>query len=188
MISKTIAAIVGVGTCASAAAFIANPSLYPATLTACGGALGGAAIVNEIRRKEEERAVEATRVATAFNGLYELNKGLVSPQQLSLLAGVPLEKTSVFLRALGEQQNGKLIQTQKGEVYNFSHPNSVLDQLTANAQEWAKSQTDPLLQENATLKAELSQLMAFRARQQMPIQQTILKNDEDQPDPWNKLL
>lgn len=165
-----------------------SPNLYPFVIGAWGGAMGGAAFASEIRRKQEEQAVEATRVATAFNGLYELNKGIVSPQQLSILAGVPFEKTSVFLKALSEQQNGTFIQTPKGDLYNFPHPNNVLDQLTANAQEWVKSQTNPLLQENATLKAELNQLAVLRARQMPPLQQTILKNDEEQPDPWNKLL
>lgn len=188
MIGRTFGAIIGLGAASSITALVLAPSLYPASMAAMGGALGGAAVVNESRRRREQSVVEATRVAAAFNGLYEINKGLVSPQQLSFMCGVPIQKTTVFLRALCEQQGGKHIPTEKGEVFNFPHPTSVLDQLTANAQAWVKSQTDPLLQENATLKTEVLRLNAVLSRQPSQIQPKPLNNSEEQADPWNKLL
>ena len=188
MNNKILAGIIGLGACSSLAALVAAPNLYPVSLATFGGALGGAAVVGEARRKKEQEIEEAARVATAFNGLYEANRGLVSPQQLSFLCGVPTDKTSVFLQALCDQQGGKRIPTDKGEVFNFPHPANVLDQLTNNAQAWAKSQADPLLQENANLKAELVQLKAvLGAQAQQPLARP-LKNNEEQPDPWNKLL
>lgn len=165
-----------------------SPNLYPFVIGAWGGAMGGAALASEIRRKQEDEAVEAARVATAFSGLYELNKGIVSPNQLSILAGVPIEKTTIFLKAFCENQKGKHIQSPNGDIYNFSHPNNVLDQLTKNAQEWAQSQTNPLLQENANLKVELNQLRSYINRPPVTVPQAILNNSEEQSDPWNKLL
>lgn len=165
-----------------------NPNLYPFVLGGWGSAMGGAAFVSELRRKKEAETVEATRVATVFNSLYEQNRGLISPNQLSVLTGVPLNKTDAFLKAFCENQNGKYIKSSEGNVYNFSHPNNVLDQLTSNAQAWAKSQTEPLLQEISNLKTEVIQLRSYINRPPVIPQQTTLNNSEEQPDPWNKLL
>jgi hypothetical protein len=188
MISKTLGTIIGIGACATGAALLINPSLYPASVAATGAALGGASVATELRRKQEDRAVESARVAVAFSGLYELNKGLVSPQQLSIMAGVPVNEIEVFLKHLSEQQQGKFIETPKGGVYNFPHPNNVLEQLTDNAQAWVKSQTDPLLQEIANLKLALNQLNDYIRLQKSQVPQTSLNNSEEQTDPWSKLL
>lgn len=189
---KLLGGILGTGAAAIVAAYAGQPSLVPISLVAVGGTLGGASVALELNRKKEEQIEEAAKVAATFNGLYEFNKGLVNPQQLSLLCGVPLEKTTVFLKALSDQQNGRFIRTDKGDVFNFPHPTNVLDQLTANAQAWVKSQTDPLLQENATLKAELVRLQSYINTQaaQQAAQQVLqpLRNDEKDQDPWNKLL
>jgi hypothetical protein len=150
--------------------------------------MGGAAYISEFRRKKESDAIEATRVATVFSGLYDQNRGLVSPNQLSIVAGVPLDKTTVFLKAFCENQNGKHIKSADGDVYNFAHPNNVLDQLTSNAQAWAKSQSEPLLQEIINLKTEVMQLRTYINRPPTVAPQTILNNSEEQSDPWNKLL
>ena len=185
---KLLGGILGAGAVATAAVIVAQPSMLPVSLVALGGTLGGASVAIELNRKKEEQIEEAAKVAATFNGLYEFNKGLISPQQLSLMCGVPLEKTSIFLKALSDQQQGRFIRTDKGDVFNFPHPANVLDQLTANAQAWVKSQADPLLQENATLKAELVRLQSYintQAAQQMV---QPLRNDEKEQDPWNKLL
>lgn len=191
MINKVIAGIVGVGACTGIVSIVIAPSTYPATVAAFGGLAGGASIVNEIRKKKEEQEVEAVRVATTFNQLYETNKGLLSPQQLSLLCDVPVERTNAFLAALCQQQGGKHLQTDRGEIYNFPHPANVLEQLTNNAQAWARSQTEPLMQENAALRAELAaaQTRLRAPLPQMPqIPQQPLNNPEEQKDPWNQLL
>lgn len=165
-----------------------NPNLSSVIVGTWGGIMGGAAYVGEKRRKKEIDAEEATRVATAFSGLYELNRGLVSPNQLSIMAGVPLDKTTVFLKAFCDNQNGKYIKSPNGDIYNFPHPNNVLDQLTNNAQAWAKSQAEPLLQEIANLRAESVQLRNYINQPPAPMSKTILNNSEEQSDPWNKLL
>lgn len=188
MIGKTFGAIIGLGAVTGLTSLAVAPSLYPTSMAVFGAALGGAAVANEARRRKEKSIVEATRVAAAFNGLYEVNKGLVSPQQLSFMCGVPIQKTTVFLKALCEQQGGKHIPTEKGEVFNFPHPANVLEQLTVNAQAWAKSQTDPLLHENAVLKAELARISTVLSRQPSQTQPKPLNNVEEQQDPWNKLL
>ncbi|NDF98233.1 MAG: hypothetical protein EB101_04770 [Chitinophagia bacterium] len=189
MIDKTLVSIFGIGVASSVALAATVPELYPVNVAAFGGALGGAAITSEARRKKAEQESEAVRVAVAFNGLYEINKGLVSPQQLSFMCGVPVDKTSVFLRELCKQQAGTHIPTNKGEIYSFPHPSSILEQLTSNSQAWVKSQVDPLLEENAVLKAELARIqMVARQRQPIPQAPASLKNTEETDDPWNKLL
>lgn len=185
---KLLGGILGTGAVAIAASIAGQPALVPMTLVAVGGTLGGASVAIELHRKKEEQIEEATKVAATFNGLYEFNKGLVNPQQLSLLCGVPLEKTTVFLKALSDQQNGRFIRTDKGDVFNFPHPANVLDQLTTNAQAWVRSQTDPLLQENAALKAELARFQSYVNAQAAQQMLQPLKNDEKDQDPWNKLL
>jgi len=189
MIDKTFASIFGIGVASSVALIATAPDLYPVNVAAFGGALGGAAIASEARRKKDEQENEAVRVAVAFNGLYEINKGLVSPQQLSFMCGVPVDKTSVFLRELCKQQAGTHIPTNKGEVYNFPHPSNILEQLTSNSQAWVKSQVDPVLEENAVLKAELARIQMM-SMQRQPVQATPapLKNPEETKDPWNQLL
>lgn len=189
MFDKTLASIFGIGIASSVALIATAPDLYPVNIAAFGGALGGAAIASETRRKKDEKENEAVRVAVAFNGLYEINRGLVTPQQLSFVCGVPVDKTSVFLRELCKQQAGTHIPTNKGEVYSFPHPSSILEQLTSNSQAWVKSQVDPLLEENAVLKAELARIqMMARQRQPIPQATASLKNNEETEDPWNKLL
>lgn len=188
MISKVFAGIIGVGAASSIAAVVIAPSAYPATMAAVGGALGGASVVNEIRRKQEKQEIEAAEVGSAFTALYENNKGLVCPQQLSFLCSIPLETTNKFLSHLADAQGGKVVKTERGDMFDFPHPANVLEQLSANAQAWVKSQNEPVLQENANLKAELMQLKAVLSMQPRPQPQQQLKNNEEPQDPWNKLL
>lgn len=188
MISKPLGTILGIGVCTTGAALLINPSLYPASVAATGAALGGLSVACEMRRKQEDKAIESARVAVAFSSAYEFNKGLISPQQVSVMAGVPISEVEVFLKHLCEQQRGNFIETPKGVIYNFPHPNNVLEQLTNNAQAWVKSQTEPLIQENANLRAEVAQLTAYIKTPPFQVPQTSLNNSEEQSDPWNKLL
>lgn len=190
--NKVFGGILGLGVISSVATAIAAPSSFPETVAAFGGALASASVVNEQVRKKQSKVEESLRVATAFRNLYESNRGLLSPQQLSIAANIPLELASKFLKALCEEQKGNYIPTEKGEVFNFPHTANVLDQLTNNAQAWANSQKDPLLQENATLKAELARLQMLATRQAPPATPQPMSGNvnttNEGVDPWNNLL
>jgi len=77
--------------------------------------------------------------------------------------------------------------------YRFPHPESVLDQLTANATAWAQQQAEGFAAENAQLKQQLlmlqSMLTKMQAMPSVPAPRTAQKeNPEDGVDPWEKLL
>lgn len=131
------------------------PSEFSAALAASGGALAGTSATLEYRRKKEDKALEAVKVAKSFNFFYETNRGLLNPQQLGFASDIPVDKAEVFLNALSESQGGQRIQTDTGVVYKFPHPQNVLDRLAENATAWAESQKAPLEQENMALKQQL---------------------------------
>jgi hypothetical protein len=190
-IKKMYAGILGIGLTASVATGIAAPSAFAPTLAVIGGALAGVSLTNEFARKREENMRESFRVASSFKKLYESNKGVVNPQQLSIDAEIPLDQALRFLEALAENQKASDINTEQGRIFNFPHPANVLDTLTNNAQAWAKSQSDPLLQQNAILKAELARLQMVVAQAPQPSLQSparSLNNPEESKDLWNNLL
>lgn len=185
------AGILGIGLTAGVVTGIAAPSAFAPTLASMGGALTGVSLMSELARKREENMRESFRVAAAFKKLYEANRGIVSPQQLSIESDIPLEQALRFLEALAEDQKAADINTEQGHVFNFPHPANVLDKLTSNAQAWAKSQTDPILQQNAILKAELARLQMAAGQPPQPVPQPpvgTLNIPKEPNDPWNNLL
>lgn len=191
-LDTVFAVIVGLGVCTGVATSTLSPYAFSSALAATGGALAGAAAVNERKREEDRRMQESMRVASAFKGLYEKNQGLINVQQLSIDAGIEYDKAHRFVQTLCEQQKGNQITTDGGDVFNFPHPANVLDKLTKNAQAWVKSQTDPVLQENASLKAELARIqLAGMIPGQSPAPANpagSLNNPKESKDPWNNLL
>ena len=190
-IKNMYAGILGIGLSAGIITGISAPSAFAPTLALMGGALAGVSLTNEAARKREENMRESFRVAAAFKKLYEANRGVVSPQQLSIESDIPLEQALRFLEALAEDQKAADINTEQGHVFNFPHPANVLDKLTSNAQAWAKSQTDPILQQNAILKAELARLQMAAGQPPQPVPQPpagTLNIPKEPNDPWNNLL
>jgi len=138
-----------------------SPANFPAAIAASGGALAATSVTLEHRRKKENDAVEATKVAKSFNYFYDINRGILNPQQLGFASDIPIDKAEVFLNALAESQNGQRIETEAGVVYKFPHPQNVLDRLAENAAAWAADQKLPLEQENLALKQQLNAFQAI---------------------------
>lgn len=132
------------------------PADFSAVLAATGGALAGTSATLEHRRKKENEAVEAAKVAKSFNYFYDVNRGILNPQQLGFASDIPVDKAELFLNALAESQGGQRIETDAGVVYRFPHPQNVLDRLAENATAWAADQKIPLEQENLALKQQLN--------------------------------
>jgi hypothetical protein len=132
-----------------------SPSNLSLAFTGAGALLAGASVAKETSRKRETAAAEAGRVAASFGILYEQNKGLIIPEQLSVASDISIENALTFLEALAAAQNGEKVSLQNGVFFKFPHPESVLDQLTANATAWADSRLEGVLTENAFLKQQI---------------------------------
>jgi hypothetical protein len=164
---------------------IAAPNMTSIALAGTGGALAGASIAHELRRKKDEEREESIRVAHTFSALYDSNAGLISPQQLSLLSATDLTRIETFVDKLAQEQRGQKIETPEGTIYNFPHPRSVLDRLTENANAWVRDTTEALRQQNATLQQQLNIINAAAAVKGL---QSEMAPTEQPDDPWTKML
>lgn len=163
MIEKIYGGLAALGAAGAITALAVSPQALPSVAVGTGGLLGGASLTHELVRKRRAEAEESARVGAAFSALYAANKGLVNPQQLSLLTAVSLERIDEFLQRLSEAQEGKYIQVEAGAFYTFPHPNNILDELTNNANAWARDTTEGLRQENANLLQQLNLMRAAAA-------------------------
>ena len=163
-----VSTLFGLGIAASTAAAILQPTIFAPTLAATGGILAGVQLGVESRRKKDEQTNEAFKVGKVFSILYETNKGIVSPDQLSYNSDITIQKADSFLKALADQQGGQPLQTEQGLIYTFPHPQNVITTLTTNANNWAQQQTQALQLENDNLKRQatnLQQALALHTQQ-----------------------
>lgn len=197
MTRAVLGGILGITAAGAVAAALTNPANVATMLAGGAGVVFGASAAAEVKRKREAIAIEAVRVSENFKQLYENNRGLINPQQLSLLSDIPLERAVAFLEALSKDQQGSLIPSDKGVVFSFPHPQNVLQQLTDNANAWVKSQLEPLQAQNATLKQqltfyELRDRAATTPTQPAPAiadpSRRASENTNEGVDPWSKLL
>lgn len=168
--------ILGVGCGGVLGTAVFSPLNMSTAIAAAGGALAGASVTIEHRRKKETETVEAVKVAKSFSYLYETNRGLVNPQQLSFSSDIPVDKSEVFLGALAESQGGQRIETETGVVYKFPHPQNVLDRLAENAAAWVEDQKKPLEQENLILKQQLNAFQAVINSNKTNYEPTVSQN------------
>lgn len=194
-----VAPLLALGLAGAAASSVLAPNLYAPSLAATGGVLLGAHVALERRRVKYKSAEEAAKVGKVFSVLYETNRGLINPDQLSYLSDITIEKADNFLAALSTQQGGEKVQTERGIVYSFPHTENILDTLVSRAAVWADQQTEPILRENSQLKQNLialqgtirinsenAQKNAFpRSLVENP---TKLNNNKEVVNPWNSLL
>lgn len=181
--------LVLVGAAGTLSTAVVRPEYISVAMSATGGMLAGASVANEYRRKSEENAVEAAKVAKVFTYLYEQNKGLLIPEQLAFNADISFDKAKVFLSALAESEGGQEIPTEKSVMYKMPHPENVLDQLTANATAWAENRNTALVNENMTLKQQLAMVQnVITKMNQVTTQQQAAVAAPDSPDPWKNLI
>jgi hypothetical protein len=194
--------ILGIGCGGVIGAAIVSPTSLPAFISAAGGVLAGTSITMEYKRKTETELEESIKVAKNFNHFYELNQGLLSPQQLGVSSNISLDKAETFLDALSASQGGQRIETEEGAVYKFPHPKNILDRLADNATAWATAQKQALEQENLALKQQLNLFQAVinsakGAQERVPIQApsiasipdpSTLNKSKENIDAWSNLL
>jgi hypothetical protein len=114
--------------------------------------------MNEQRRIAETKIREASKVTTAFQQSYAVNKGVVQAEEISIYGEIELEKAVAFLTALAEENNGQQIDVGRGVTYMFPHPESTIEAINKTAQNWAAAQTQQLQNENQNLKQTISNL------------------------------
>ena len=198
-----ISTLFGVGIAATTAAAVFQPTIFAPTLAATGGILAGVQLGVESRRKRDEQTNEAFKVGKVFSILYETNKGLVSPDQLSYNSDITIQKADSFLKALADQQGGQPLQTEQGLIYTFPHPQNVITALTNNATSWAQQQTQALQLENENLKRQtvnLQQALTMQSQkaptseppqyipQEPPITPPSVKKNKDKAKGFKSLL
>lgn len=172
-------AAVGIATAVTA------PQFVGASFAFAGGLIGGAGIIREqeLRRKQNDET--ATRVTACFSALYESNRGVIDPTQLSVLANIPGERAHAFLTQLAETTNGQKITVKQGAgvVFAFPHSQSALDELTANAKKWAEAQTQQLSAELNQHKQALQYIQLQQAAATMPKSPAPIA----EPSPWENV-
>jgi hypothetical protein len=169
-------ATLGIG-CATA---VNAPDFLGASFAFGGGLLGGASIANDRARRRDFQSRQSERVTSTFAALYELNRGVLDPVQLSFMANIPLDQAHGFLTNVAENTGGQKVPTKSnnGVLFTFPHSQNALDELSKNAENWAKAQTQQL-QEQLEKQQKVLQLMQLR--QTAAQQQAALNTD---PDPW----
>jgi hypothetical protein len=166
-----------IGGVAAVTTAITSPEFVGAPFAFIGGALAGISISDKKIRQEREGSDTAHRVSGAFSALYERSRGLVDPVELSFVANVGVDQAHGFLSALAETTGATKINNNEGvgAVFNFPHSANALDELSANAQNWASQQTASLNQQleqhrQALRTAQLAQAAAVRQAANPPIE------------------
>ena len=194
-----VAPLVALGVAGAGAAAVLAPNFFAPALAATGGVMLGSHVALERRYAKNKKTEEAFKVGKIFTVLYEQNKGLVGPDQLSYHAEITIDKANNFLAALAQQQGGQILQNGASVVYSFPHTQNMVDLLTNRAAQWADQQTDEILRENSQLKQTVIALQSMiRMHNQIPKApdepQTIepptrsLKKDKNPDNPWGNLL
>jgi len=172
---------------------VMNPKAIPMAAAGAGASLMAVSVFVRQHKNVIDDEQEALMATQTFSSLYETNKGLVSPEQLSINSNTPLPRVINFLEKLATETGGQKITvpTDSGStvLYSFPHPQGALDQLTNNAIAWAEDQTKPLLQELAQLKQQVALASMLQPSQLTQEQQTVFKEQNSAPvDPWNRLV
>jgi len=169
------------GGAAAIATAITAPQFVGAPLACIGGVFAGSAAIERRETKRNESKETSARVSGAFSAMYERNRGLVDPTELSFIANISVNQSHGFLTSLAESTGGSKVPHKNGVgvLFNFPHSASVLDELSKNAQDWVSSQTAEL---NQQLEAHRQALRAAQlAQATMPAQQIRDVND----NAWN---
>jgi len=168
-----------------------NPNLVPTFLAGSGGLLAGSSLMLSATSKREDELLESARVSNSFKFLYDINRGLISPDQLAYHSGVELSQIILFLDVLADEQKGQRIPTERGVLYSFPHPDNALSKLTDNAKNWAEAQQQPLLSQLQDLQTKFNQLLVYQQQltaKQQPSKSETNFNTPEGIDPWKNLL
>ncbi len=183
---KAVDAALIIGGAIGVATSVINPVYTGASLAFMGGLLGGASLQVQRSVKKENKSREAERVGVTFAALYDKNKGLIDPVELSFLANCPLNHAHEFLNLVAEESNGQKIAIKQGVgvVFNFPHSQNALDDLSKNASNWAQAQNQQIQQAPDKQNRALQMVQVQQAASAIQ-NRTNQVPDFEKPDPWN---
>ena len=156
-----IATIAGFGSILALSRFV--PSALPWTLGGIAGIVSGSCIRNEQLRDVERTNREGRIVAATFQRLYESNKGLVTPHQLSVQADIQLDQAENFLGQLAVAQQAQTVSGPTGTGYQFQHPQNIIEGIHKEASEKLRHNTEQLVEQNQSLIKQLQVTSAAAA-------------------------
>jgi hypothetical protein len=143
-----------------------------------GGLVAGAAIMRDNARNKLIAQQASERVTATFSTLYDTNRGVLDPLQLAFLANIPADRAHGFLDNLAESTGGQkvAIKSGNGVLFAFPHTQNALDELSKNAENWAKAQNAQLQREVGQYKQLIELQRAARAASAV--------SGAGQQDPW----
>jgi hypothetical protein len=145
-----------------------------------------AAKVRMLENKERKNNTE--RVTSTFSALYEINNGIVEPTQLAYLANIQPQQAYNFLEGLAENTGGQKVQTKtnNGVIFAFPHASNALEELSKNAQDWVRAQTEGLVFELEKHKQAIQMMQSQNANLMATISNSQKSSTDN--DPWNREL
>lgn len=165
---------------------IKSPEFLSASLAFGSGLIGGISAA-QLKMLTKQKNQEVTdRVTTTFSALYEINGGLVEPTQLAYLANIPPQQAYGFLDGLAENTGGQKIPTKanNGVIFAFPHTTNALEELSKNAQNWVKAQTQELIIELNKHKQAMQMMQSQNATLMANV--SNIQQAQSDSDPWNK--
>lgn len=176
-LTLAVAGTIGIGV----AALITAPQQLGTAFAFGGGLIGGAGIARDRARRANANKENAQRVTNVFSALYEANKGIIDPIELAFVADIPADHAHGFLTGLAENTGGQKIPTKanNGVLFSFPHSNNALQELTANAQNWAQAQTQQLAAELESQRRALQMAQLQNAAK-------LANQQANQQDPWTQ--
>lgn len=165
---------------------IKSPEFLGASFAFGGGVLGGlsAAQIRLLTKQKNQETID--RVTATFSALYEINGGIVEPTQLAYIANIPPQQAYGFLMGLAENTGGQKVQTKanNGVVFAFPHTANALEELSKNAQNWVRAQTQELVTELNKHKQAIQMIQSQNANLMASVANSQLPPTDG--DPWSK--
>lgn len=165
---------------------IKSPEFLGTSLAFGGGVIGGlsAAQIRLLTKQKNQETID--RVTATFSALYEINGGIVEPTQLAYIANIPPQQAYGFLIGLAENTGGQKVQTKanNGVVFAFPHTANALEELSKNAQNWVRAQTQELINELNQHKQAIQMIQSQNANLMASVANSQLPPTD--ADPWSK--
>ena len=165
---------------------VKSPEFLGASFAFGGGVIGGlsAAQIRLLSKQKNQETID--RVTATFSALYEINGGIVEPTQLAYIANIPPQQAYGFLMGLAENTGGQKIQTKanSGVVFAFPHTANALEELSKNAQNWVRAQTQELINELNQHKQAIQMIQSQNANLMATVANSQLPPTD--ADPWAK--
>jgi hypothetical protein len=167
---------------------VKSPEFFGVSMAFGAGVVGGLSAAKVRMLENKERKNNTERVTSTFSALYEINNGIVEPTQLAYLANIQPQQAYNFLEGLAENTGGQKVQTKanNGVIFAFPHASNALEELSKNAQDWVRAQTEGLVFELEKHKQAIQMMQSQNANLMATISNSQKSSTDN--DPWNREL